>query len=193
MGVSNLSSVLQVFLMTYMSQSFGLNLTDAFSCTLMTPEQRVLLGADWVWAVLEKPTKNPKIQIAVRVVHPPWRENQEEEGGAADEAEAESVEMARAESGSRNGYERMVEFCASVGRDCYALFLLFGRHDDGGNVYGVLSNNLEVSAAKCKRIDRALVEDFFKGSKCLHKASDMMQSIINNKKSEPLTLIIKFS
>ncbi|XP_013888834.1 rab15 effector protein isoform X2 [Austrofundulus limnaeus] len=182
----------QVFLMTYMSQSFSLNLTDAFNCTLMTPEQRVLLGADWVWAVLEKPTKNPKIQIAVRVVHLPGRETQAEEEGAADEAKSESVKMARVES-SKNGYERLVEFCASVGRDCYALFLFFGRSHDGGNIYGVLSNNMEVAVAKCKRIDRALVENFFKGSKSFHKSSDMMRSIINNKKSEPLTLIIKFS
>lgn len=101
--------------MTYMSQSFSLNLTGAFSCTLTAPEQHVLLGADWVGAVLDKPTINPKIQIVVRVVLLPGRENQE------DEDETESVQMARVESSSENGYVRMVEFCASVGRDCYPL------------------------------------------------------------------------
>ncbi|XP_037539293.1 rab15 effector protein [Nematolebias whitei] len=180
----------QVFLMTYIAQSFSLNMTDTFNCTIMTPEQRILLGADWVWALLEKPTKNPKIQIAVQVVHLPERENHE---NAAEEAKTESIKMAQMESSSKNTYERMVNFCASVGKDCYALFLFFGKKDDKKNIYGVLSNNMEVAITKCGRVDRALVENFFKGTKTFHKSSEMMRSIINNEKSEPLTLTIKFS
>ncbi|XP_037834381.1 rab15 effector protein isoform X2 [Kryptolebias marmoratus] len=181
----------QVFLMTYISQSFSLNMTDSFSCTVMTPEQRILLGADWVWAVLEKPTKNPKIQIAVQVVHLPRKEKREE--SATEEAQTESIKMAQMESSSKNTYEKMVDFCASIGKDCYALFLFFGKKDDKENIYGVLSNNLEVATAKCNRIDRDLVENFFKGSKSFHKPPEMMRSIINNNLSEPLTLIVKFS
>lgn len=176
--------------MTYIAQSFSLNVTDTFSCTIMTPEQRILLGADWVWAVLQKPTKNPKVQIAVQVVHLPEREKHED---AAEEAKTESVKMAQMESSSKNTYERMVNFCASIGKDCYALFLFFGKKDDRKNIYGVLSNNFEVAITKCGRIDRALVENFFRGSKTFHKSSEMMRSIIDNKTSDPLTLILKFS
>lgn len=70
---------------------------------------------------------------------------------------------------------------------------MLGRNGDGGNVYGVLSNDMEEAVAKCRRIDRALVEDFFKGSESFHNSSDMMRSIVNKEKSEALTLIIKFS
>lgn len=176
--------------MTYIAQSFSLNMTDTFNCTIMTPEQRILLGADWVWALLEKPTKNPKIQIAVQVVHLPEREKQE---NAEEEAKTESIKMAQMESSSKNTYERMVNFCASIGKDCYALFLFFGKKDDKKNIYGVLSNNMEVAITKCGRVDRALVEHFFKGTKTFHRSSEMMRSIINNKNGEPLTLTIKFS
>uniref|UniRef100_A0A3B3XHQ5 RAB15 effector protein n=1 Tax=Poecilia mexicana TaxID=48701 RepID=A0A3B3XHQ5_9TELE len=108
----------QVFLMTYITQSVNLDLTDTFNCTAMTPEQRILLGADWVWAILEKPTKNPKVQIAVQVLHLPEREEAEEQATAGKPV-SESIQMARTESRNKNAYERMVEFCKAIGKDCY--------------------------------------------------------------------------
>ncbi|XP_030281447.1 rab15 effector protein [Sparus aurata] len=182
----------EVFLMTYISQSVNLNMTDAFNCTAMTPEQRILLGADWVWAVLEKPTKNPRIQIAVQVLHLPERENADENGIPPDFC-SESVQIAQMESSDRNMYERMVDFCTSIGKDCYALFLFMGKKNDKGNIYGVLSNNFEAAIGKCNKIDRALIENFFKGSRYLHTPTGMMQTIVTKKDGEPLTLMIKFS
>uniref|UniRef100_A0A8C4I141 Sb:cb470 n=1 Tax=Dicentrarchus labrax TaxID=13489 RepID=A0A8C4I141_DICLA len=149
----------QVFLMTYISQSVNLNMTDSFNCTAMTPEQRILLGADWVWAVLEKPTKNPQIQIAVQVLHLPDMQDAEE--NFPSEACSDSILIAQ-ESSNKNMYERMVDFCTSIGKDCYALFLFFGKKNDKGNIYGVLSNNFEAAIGKCNKIDRALIENFFK-------------------------------
>ena len=178
--------------MTYISQSVTLNMTDSFNCTAMTPEQRILLGADWVWAILEKPTKNPRIQIAVQVLHLPDREDTEEDG-IPPEACSESIQLAQKESSDKNMYERMVDFCASIGKDCYALFLFMGKKNDKGNIYGVLSNNFEAAIGKCNKIDRALIENFFKGSRYLHTPSGMMQAIITKKEDDPLTLMIKFS
>ncbi|XP_061780391.1 rab15 effector protein [Nerophis lumbriciformis] len=182
----------QIFLMTYISQSVHLSMTDVFNCTAMTPGQRVLLGADWVWAVLEKPTKNPRIQIAVQVLHPPDKEGDKEEDHLPESCN-ESVQMAQRESNDRNMYERMVDFCTSVGKDCYALFLFLGKKHDKGNIYGLLSNNFEAAIEKCDKIDRALLENFFKGSRYLHTPSGMMQAIVTKKEGDPLTLMIKFS
>ncbi|XP_014892747.1 rab15 effector protein [Poecilia latipinna] len=182
----------QVFLMTYITQSVNLDLTDTFNCTAMTPEQRILLGADWVWAILEKPTKNPKVQIAVQVLHLPEREEAEEQATAGKPV-SESIQMARTESRNKNAYECMVEFCTSIGKDCYALFLFFGRRDDKANIYGVLSNNFAAAVGKCDTIDRALLENFFKGSRCFHSPLGMMQAVFTKKTDEALTLMIKFS
>lgn len=178
--------------MTYISQSVSLNMIDSFNCTAMTPEQRILLGADWVWAVLEKPTKNPRIQIAVQVLHLPERDSADE-NGIPPEACSESVQIAQMESCDRNMYERLVDFCTSIGKDCYALFLFMGKKNDKGNIYGVLSNNFEAAIGKCNKIDRALIENFFKGSRYLHTPTGMMQAIVTKKDGEPLTLMIKFS
>nr|XP_046250983.1 rab15 effector protein [Scatophagus argus]XP_046250984.1 rab15 effector protein [Scatophagus argus] len=182
----------QVFLMTYISQSVSLNMTDTFNCTAMTPEQRILLGADWVWAVLEKPTKNPRIQIAVQVLHLPDKESAEENDGPPESC-SESVQIAQMESSNKNMHEKMVDFCTSIGKDCYALFLFMGKKNDKGNIYGVLSNNFEAAIGKCNKIDRAFIENFFKGSRYLHTPSGMMQAIVTKKEGEPLTLMIKFS
>ncbi|XP_034051747.1 rab15 effector protein isoform X1 [Gymnodraco acuticeps] len=154
----------QVFLMTYISQSVSLNMTDRFNCTAMTPEQRILLGPDWVWAMLEKPTKNPRIQIAVQVLHLPDREAAEE-NNIPQEACTESIQIAQKESSNKTTYERLVDFCTSIGKDCYALFLFLGKKNDKGNIYGVLSNNFEAAIGKCNKIDRAFIENFFKGSR----------------------------
>uniref|UniRef100_A0A3Q1HB70 Sb:cb470 n=1 Tax=Acanthochromis polyacanthus TaxID=80966 RepID=A0A3Q1HB70_9TELE len=155
----------------------------------MTPEQRILLGADWVWAVLEKPTKNPKVEIAVQVLHLPERDEAEENP----ESCSESVQIAQKESSNRNVYERMVDFCSSVGKDCYALFLFFGKKNDKENIYGVLSNNFDAAIGKCDKINRALIENFFKGSRYLHTPRGMMQAIVTKKQGDPLTLMVKFS
>ncbi|CAM9114528.1 unnamed protein product [Lampetra planeri] len=182
----------QIFLMTYITQSVNLKMTDVFNCTAMTPEQRVLLGADWVWAVLDKPSKNPRIQIAVQVLHQPEREGTKEDG-APTEACSESVQMAQQESSNKTMYERLVDFCTSIGKDCYALFLFFGKKNDKGNIYGVLSNNFEAAIGKCNKIDRVFIENFFKGSRYLHTPAGMMQAIVTKKEGDPLTLMIKFS
>ncbi|XP_060932406.1 rab15 effector protein [Limanda limanda] len=182
----------QVFLMTYITQSLGLNMTDTFNCTAMTPEQRILLGADWVWALLQKPTKNPRIQIAVQILHLPEREEAEENWGPP-EGFSESIQMAQKATGNKTMCERLVDFCASVGKDCYALFLFFGRKNDKGNIYGVLSNNFQAAIGKCDKIDRPLIENFFKGSRYLHTPSGMMQAIVTKKEGDPLTLMMKFT
>ncbi|CAL8235727.1 unnamed protein product [Boreogadus saida] len=181
----------QIFLMTYIGQSLSLNMTDHFNCTVMTPEQRILLGADWVWAVLERPTKNPRIQIAVRVLHLPDREGIAED--YPPEGRTESLQMAQQESSNKTVCERMVDFCASIGKDCYALFLFLGRKNDTGKIYGVLSNNFQAAVGKVDKIDRDLIENFFKGSRYLHTPTGMLQTITTKKDEEPLTVLIKFN
>ncbi|KAM4618300.1 rab15 effector protein [Polymixia lowei] len=181
----------QIFLMTYISQSVNLNMTDSFNCTAMTPGQRILLGADWVWAVLEKPTKNPRIQIAVQVIHLEEREAVVEDSFNPDMC-TESMQMAQMVSSNKTMCEKMVDFCTSIGKDCYALFLFFGKKNDKENVYGVLSNNFE-AAIGCHKIDRDLIENFFKGSRYLHTPTGMLQAILTKKEGDPLTLLIKFS
>uniref|UniRef100_A0A8C5EIJ1 Rab15 effector protein n=1 Tax=Gouania willdenowi TaxID=441366 RepID=A0A8C5EIJ1_GOUWI len=182
----------QIFLMTYITQSVSLNLINNFTCTAMTPEQRILLGADWVWALLDKPSKTPKIQIAVQVLHLHEREEAEDHT-CGQETYRESMQMAQRASSNRNMHEKMVDFCTSIGKDCYALFLFFGKKNDRENIYGVLSNNFEAANGKYHRFDRTLIENFFRGSRYLHTPSGMMHAIISKRRGDPLTLMIKFS
>ncbi|XP_036390471.1 rab15 effector protein [Megalops cyprinoides] len=182
----------EIFLMTYITRSVQLQMTNAFNCTAMTKEQKILLGADWVWAVIEAPSKNPKIQVAVQVLHP----SDGEDKGADDfpmEVYTEAMEMARMESANRTKAERMIEFCSSIGQDCHALFLFFGRKNDPSNIYGVLSNNFHAAIGRCARIDQTFIENFFKGSKSFVTPARMLQAIIRRKQDEPLTMVIKFT
>ncbi|KAJ0069280.1 hypothetical protein NL108_003214, partial [Boleophthalmus pectinirostris] len=181
-----------IFLMTYISETVMFSLMDTFNCTVMTPGQKFLLGADWVWAVLDKPTKNPRIQIAVQVLHLPEREGRSLYS-KAEEMSDESMQVAQMAASNKNMCEKMVDFCASIGKDCYALFLFMGRKNDKDNIYGVLSNNFQAAIGKCDKIDRSLIENFFRGSRYLHTPTGMMQAIVTKRNDDPLTLMIKFS
>ncbi|XP_030644672.1 rab15 effector protein [Chanos chanos] len=183
----------QVFLMTYIQRSSQLGLPEVFNCTTMTPEQRILLGADWVWAVLDLPSKNPRIQVAVHVLHPAEGGEEERSWDLSSEALTETMRMAGEEVADRTKAERLVEFCASVGRDCYALFLFLGRKTDPANIYGVLSNNLDAVIGKYVQINEGFIENFFKGARCFITPSGMLQSIINKTNNNPLTMLIKFT
>ncbi|XP_067292389.1 rab15 effector protein [Pseudorasbora parva] len=182
------STLSEIFLMTYIQHSSLLNLTDMFNCTAMTQEQRILLGAHWVWAVLDQPSKNPRIQIAVHVFHLPERTEENVEDIYGD-----IMRMAGMDVVERTRAERMVEFCSSIGRDCYALFLFFGRQNDEGNIYGLLSNNLQAAVGKCVRIDRVFIDHFFKGAKCFGTPSGMLKALVGKEGDDPLTMLVKFT
>ncbi|KAK3564181.1 hypothetical protein QTP86_011019 [Hemibagrus guttatus] len=173
----------EIFLMTYIQRSFQLNLNITFSCTVMTHGQRFLLGTDWVWAVLDPPSKNPRIQIAVQVLH--IEENTREDFEEHSSMETEPFQGTRA--------ERLVEFCAGIGRSCFALFLFFGNKNDPGNICGLLSNNLHQVLGKCVRIDQRFIEGFFKGAKGFVTATGMLQAVVGKKDNDPLTMLVKFT
>lgn len=173
----------EIFLMTYIHRSVQLNLASTFSCTVMTHGQRVLLGADWVWAVLDPPSKNPRIQIAVQVLH--LAEDSQQDFEEHSSMEMEPFKGTRA--------ERLVEFCAGIGRSCFTLFLFFGNKNDPGNICGLLSNNLHQALGKCVRIDYSFIEGFFKGAKAFVTVTRMLQVMVGKKDSNPLTMLVRFT
>lgn len=186
------STLSEIFLMTFIQRSTVLNLTDIFNTTTMTPEQRILLGADWVWAVLDHPSRNPKIQIAVQVCHLPERTEQILEDLSLD-LYADVMRMAGMDVVEKTQAERMVDFCSSIGRDCFTLFLFFGRQKDEGNIYGLLSNNLQAAVGKCVRIDQLFINHFFKGAKCFVTPAGMLQALVGKEGNDPLTMLVKFT
>ncbi|XP_036399261.1 rab15 effector protein-like [Megalops cyprinoides] len=178
----------EIFLMTYMARSVQLCMTDTLSCTIMTREQRILLGADWVWAVVKGNSRNPRVQLTVHVFGQPIPE-----GGAANvltEVYTETMETARMEWPNKSKAKRMIDFCSSIAKDCYTLFLFFGHE---GDIYGVLSNNFRAAPGKRTQIDRAFLWSFFKGSRYLFTPAGMLLSVVNKKQEESLTMLVKFS
>ncbi|XP_028843611.1 rab15 effector protein [Denticeps clupeoides] len=179
-------SLREIFLMAYIHCSIRHNLPNSFKCTVMTPEQRTLLGVDWVWTVLDGATRLPRIQMAVRVLHQAHRNGENEDL-------SESMQIAHMESSGLTYEERIVRFCTAVGRDCYTLFLLFGRKADPHNVYGVLSNNFQAAVGKLARIDQDFIENFFRGSRSFVTPEWMLKSALNTRGDAPLTMLIRFS
>ncbi|KAG9271980.1 rab15 effector protein [Astyanax mexicanus] len=187
------AALCEIFLMTYIQRSNQLNLTETIHCTVMTREQRLVLGADWVWALLDSSSKKePRVQIAVQVLHPPekMKENVEERSS---DAYKEILRTAGMEPMEKTGAERMVEFCSAIGKTCFALFLFFGVKKDPANIYGLLSNNLHVAVGKCVQIDQAFIENFFRGAKHYVSPAAMLQTVLNKQDNEPLTMLVKFN
>ncbi|XP_066506121.1 rab15 effector protein [Hoplias malabaricus] len=186
------AALCEIFLISYIQRSNQLNLTGTFNCTVMTQEQKVILGADWVWAVLDLPSKNPKIQIAVQVLHPPEKIKDNTKKHSS-ESYKEMLHMAGMDPCEKTRAERMVDFCSAIGRTCFALFLFFGCKYDPANIYGLLSNNLHAVIGKCVQIDQAFIENFFRGAKHFVTPAGMLQEVLKKKDSDPLTMLVKFT
>lgn len=179
------SALNEIFLMTYITRSVQLKMPDTFICTAMTREQRVLLGADWVWAVVQDDTRNPRVQVAVQVLHLPGRKCEDTKNVA------ETLGLACAQLASKK-LEKMIDFCSSVGKDCYALFLFFGRSGDPGNICGVLSNNFRALCTRGSKLNRTFIESFFKGSRYVSTPAAMIRTVTQSRQDGPLTMLIKF-
>lgn len=173
----------EIFLMSCISRSAQLQMSDSFSCTAMSRGQKVLLGADWVWTFPERHGEALETQIVVRVLHSPDDTT----------PPTESLRVAEMTSGQWSRPERMVRFCSSVGRDCYALFLFFGSGDDPGSISGLLSNNLHAALGKGATIDRAFLEHFFKGPMSFSTPAEMLERITQQQRKDPLTMLIRFT
>ncbi|XP_072519442.1 rab15 effector protein [Salminus brasiliensis] len=186
------AALCEIFLMTYLQRSNQLNLAETFHCTVMTQEQKLILGADWVWAHLDLPSKkDPRVQIAVQVLHPPEKRMEDVEGRSSDAYE-EILRTAGMEPSAKTRAERMVEFCSAIGKTCFALFLFFGLKNDPANIYGLLSNNLHMAAGKCVQIDQAFIANFFRGAKRFVTPAAMLQAVLSTEDNEPLTMLVKF-
>uniref|UniRef100_A0A673Z435 Sb:cb470 n=1 Tax=Salmo trutta TaxID=8032 RepID=A0A673Z435_SALTR len=102
----------EIFLITYITQSSHLHMTDSSNSTAMTKQQRIFLGADWMWAIAVQILCLTERGRDGRGLPPRWYI-------------LNPCKMAKTESANRNKAERMVDFCVSIGNDCYSLFLLW--------------------------------------------------------------------
>ncbi|XP_069770508.1 rab15 effector protein [Narcine bancroftii] len=173
--ISN-SMLTDIFLMTYINRSIQCKLTDAISCTRMTEEQVILLGADWVWAVHDSPSKNPKLQIAVQVIHVERKEEEEVEEKKV--KITESMKIAREESTNKTHWEKIADFCSSIGRDCYSLFLFFGSHRDPKAICGVLSNDFHTHLANDQELDNHFLLETVEKAKTFVTPGRMLELIL---------------
>ncbi|XP_007885996.1 rab15 effector protein [Callorhinchus milii] len=187
------SSILNdIFLMSYINRSIQAKLPGVISCTKMTSEQAVLLGADWVWAVHDLSSNNPKLQIVVQVVHLESKEPEEDESWAI----TETMQVAQAESTLETKPEKMIKFCSSIGSDCYGLFLFFGYQDDPKNIYGVLSNSFHTATEDGQEvIDSRSLEDNIRKTKIFISLEKILEMVLQrgNEADELKPICVKFT
>ncbi|XP_051885622.1 rab15 effector protein [Pristis pectinata] len=168
------SMLTDIFLMTYINRSIQCKLTESISCTRMTEEQAILLGIDWVWAVYDLPSKNPKLQVAVQVIHMDKKEEVEEKKFKI----SESMKMAKAESINKTNHEKIADFCSSIGRDCYGLFLFFGHKGDPKSICGVLSNDFHVRLGNGHELDNTFLLEIIEKAKTVVTPGRMLELIL---------------
>uniref|UniRef100_UPI00398EC7AD rab15 effector protein n=1 Tax=Pristiophorus japonicus TaxID=55135 RepID=UPI00398EC7AD len=171
----NNTTLTDIFLMTYINRGLQCKLNEAISCIRMTEEQTVLLGADWVWAVQGPTSKNPKVQIAVQVIH---MENAEKEAAEKQLPVTESMKLARQETINKTHPEKISDFCSSVGKDCYGLFLFFGHKDDPKSICGVLSNDFHTHLGCGREVDNTFLLDSMGKAKSSVTPGRMLELIL---------------
>ncbi|XP_041052767.1 rab15 effector protein [Carcharodon carcharias] len=171
----NNSMLTDIFLMTYIDRSIQCKLTESISCTKLTEEQTILLGTNWVWAVQDMPSKNPKVQIAVQVIH---MESKEAVAMEKRYQPTESMKLARQASMNKTHPEKISDFCSSIGKDCYGLFLFFGLKGDPKSICGVLSNDFHMHLGYGLEVDNAFLLDCIEKAKTFVTPGRMLELIL---------------
>ncbi|XP_048462755.1 rab15 effector protein isoform X2 [Rhincodon typus] len=171
----NNSMLTDIFLMTYINRSIQCQLTESISCTKMTDEQTILLGTDWVWAVQDASSKNPKVQIAVQAIH---MENKEDQAMKMRFQATESLKLARQETINKTDPEKFSDFCSSIGKDCYGLFLFFGLKGDPKTICGILSNDFHAHLGSGQEVDNTFLLDCIEKAKTFVTPGRMLELIL---------------
>ncbi|NXE04566.1 REP15 protein, partial [Lophotis ruficrista] len=144
-ATSTLSEILLVNFITFCVEKQA---EEHIMTSKMTKQQSSLFGVDWIWT-LSGPDKQIKLQIAVQALQ--LAELFRSEGSPAEVVEDCCWEAALADERfhNRSRFEKLVESCRLVGRDCLGLFVIFGVPGKPKDIRGVMLDSIAKEEQKC--------------------------------------------
>ncbi|XP_006895153.1 PREDICTED: rab15 effector protein [Elephantulus edwardii] len=128
----------EIFLIHFITFCKGKGIDEWITTTKMTKHQASLFGADWIWTFWDS-EKQIKLQLAVQTLRissfPPV------ESKPYDPAHPEL----RVEEffKKRSRFDKLIEFCNLIGKDCLGLFLVFGVPGEPTDIRGVALDSVK--------------------------------------------------
>ncbi|XP_078500238.1 rab15 effector protein-like [Lissotriton helveticus] len=170
----------EIFLMSFIQYCQEKGMEDRITTSRMTKQQEVLLGVDWVWTLTGGST-NTHFQIAVQTVQlcQAYRPTEMDEDPY--ERILESA-ITRLEDASRTRYEKLLDFCSSIGLNCTGLVIVFGVQEKPKEIRGVLSKQLGQFKEKDAHVTDELLLEYLKSTDNFITVNEMIANYLCNGK-----------
>lgn len=79
---------------------------------------------------------------------------------------------------NRSGFERLVEFCHSVGRDCLGSFIMFRVPGKPKAIRGVMLDGIAKEEQKCCLLGRDALRQFVTSTDSFLRTKDMLENCL---------------
>ncbi|XP_029430015.1 rab15 effector protein-like [Rhinatrema bivittatum] len=172
----------EVFLMSFISLCKEKGMEDQISTSKMTKQQEILLGVDWIWT-LTGGDKQTSFQIAVQTVQlgDTYKIREMDQDPYERILEKSMIDL---EGVNKSCYEKLHDFCTSIGTNCTGLIIVYGVQERTREIRGVLVNHLLHFKDKNPHMKEEILLQYLKTAGCFITVKEMMESYIcNGKKS----------
>ncbi|XP_069489788.1 rab15 effector protein-like [Ambystoma mexicanum] len=170
----------EVFLMSFIEYCQEKGMQDRISTSRMTKQQEVLLGVDWIWTLTGN-NRNTQFQIAVQTVQlgQVFRPTEMDEDPYERILERSITSM---EDAGKTRYEKLLDFCSSIGLNCTGLVIVFGVLEKPKEIRGVLSKHLGHFKEKGAHITEEVLVQFLKSTDNFITVNEMIANYLCNGK-----------
>ncbi|MEE6493156.1 hypothetical protein FKM82_016750 [Ascaphus truei] len=170
----------EVFLVTFINFCKEQGLEDRISTSKMSRQQEILMGVDWVWT-LTGTSKSSRFQIAVQTVQlvDSYKPSEMDEDPYQRILERSILEL---DDMNRTRYQKLLDFCSSVGPNCTGLILVYGLPGKLKEIRGVLSRHLLNFSGRRPHLNDTTLLQYLKVTESFITIKEMMHSYLCNAK-----------
>ncbi|KAM6093500.1 LOW QUALITY PROTEIN: rab15 effector protein [Chlamydotis macqueenii] len=137
------STLTQIFLVNFITFCMEKQVEECITTSRMTKQPSSLFEVDWIWT-----DKQIKLQIAVQAQLAELFCNKGSLSEAVEDCCREAT-LADKRFHKRSRFEKLVEFCCLVGRDCLGLFVIFSVPGKPKAIRGVMLDSIAKEEQKC--------------------------------------------
>ncbi|XP_048357814.1 rab15 effector protein [Sphaerodactylus townsendi] len=168
----------EIFLVNFIRFCVEKGVEESITTSKMTKQQSLLFGVDWVWT-LAGADKQIQLQIAVQTLQLTDLHSSiplpEMNGSFGNAMLADDVFQ------DKSKFEKLEQFCVSVGQDCLGLFIMFGVPGKPKDIRGVVLESLKKEKQKSLLSNENALRQFVLTTDSFLPTRDMLEHCLSKK------------
>ncbi|XP_069484596.1 rab15 effector protein [Ambystoma mexicanum] len=176
-----LDTLKEIFLVNFIGFCVEKGVEERIRTSKMSKQQSLLLGVDWIWTLLG-PNKQVKVQIAVQA----FQVCDLKDGCSSSPSDllASNKEVLLADElyRSKGTFEKLEEFCALVGGDCWGFFIVFGLPGKPKDTRGVLLDSVNQEKRRSRLCGESALQQFILNTNNYLPTREMLEKCLTKSK-----------